>query len=180
MSETSHLEKPDPLGFLVNPANIRPDKKHTLIDGTDISLVELLSEDINFLSQLATKAMQQVGYFVLLRLVRGPGAYPLKGSIYITKTITSSVLFRVAEDIVSRAACCQGVLIPSQQMVDKFENLLTVPSVADILDVTRVAVNQMIRSGILKGERYGRTFLIRRGDLEQFCASLPGSKCKRP
>jgi excisionase family DNA binding protein len=125
------------------------------------------------------KAVQGTDYFELLRLVRGLGAYPLKGSYCITKEIVASVLFRTAEDTVSRAGIRQSVLIPPQPMVDKFENLLTVATVAQILDVTRAAVYTMLRDGRIKGTKYGNISLIKREDLEQFRAKWPGPKRKR-
>lgn len=175
MSEKS-LEALNSLDLLIDPANIRHDSNYKLIDGTVLSFAELSAVDIAYLVGLARKAIDGMGYLQLLRFTRGLGAYPLNGSIVITEQIAASVLFRTAEDIVVRAATQQGVLIPPQQAVDMSGNLLTVPTVADILGITRAAVNQMLRSARLNGTRYGRTFLIKEDDLERFRAHWPGPR----
>lgn len=179
MPKTPDPEAPNPLDALIDPINIHHDNKYKLIVGADLSLAELSNEDIKYLGFLAMKGIQGMDYFELLRLVRGLGAYPLKGSHFITADIATSVLFRTAEDIVARAGIRQGVLIPPQQMVDKSNSLLTVATVAQILGVTRVAVYQMLQSDRLKSTKYGRTPLIKREDLEQFRASWPGPKRKK-
>lgn len=179
MSEKSHSERPDLSNLLIDSVDIRHGKKYKLIDGTEISIIELGGKDIEYLCLLAIKARQGVDYFELLHSVRGLGAYPLKRSFVITEDIAASVLFRTAEDIVARAGTHKSYLIPPQQAVDRSNNLLTVATVAHILDVTRAAVYLMLRSGRLKSTKYGRTALIKREDLEQFCASWPGPKRKR-
>ena len=72
----------------------------------DLSL--LPRQDVEFLMGLMQCEMSDAVYVNLERRVRVPDAYPLKGSARVTREIHSTLLFRIAEDIIDRAGVRQS------------------------------------------------------------------------
>lgn len=55
----------------------------------------------------------------------------------------------------------------------KGEELLTLPSVAVELGISRSSVFSLARRGVLRSARAGRVFVVRREDLERFRVEHP-------
>lgn len=88
---------------------------YRLLDGKTISqrALEVLSwKDVMFLLDLKVRAEDGEDYFDLAREVCGTGAYPLNGSLRVTRKVHDTALFQVAMDIVDRAGIQQGRIAP--------------------------------------------------------------------
>lgn len=140
------------------------------------STATLTPADWEFFARLAIRALSGEDYLELVQLVSGLGAYPMKGSPYITNEIENSLLFQIAMRIVQVAGTRQGLLIPDQDEVNPTLNLLTVATVAKELEVSRAVVNEMLRSGRLRGKRVGRNWIVERVDLDRFRTNWRGTK----
>jgi len=143
--------------------------KYQLLDGEALDLAGLPREDLEFLLVLMQRAMEDEDFFSLEYAVCSRGAYPLKGSPRVTREIHDTLLFRVAEDICSRAGIRQGVLAPdSGDERVLTEDIVSVTEAAKRLGVTRSAVIKAAQAGRIKGKKMGHTWALLRRSVESY------------
>ena len=83
---------------------------YELLSGEILKLTELTIEDWAFLFDLMSQAFYDKPYPQLRLLIAGKNAYPLKGNTRVTTEIHSTILYRVAEDIVDRTGISQKMI----------------------------------------------------------------------
>lgn len=143
---------------------------YELLSGERISTGWLNENDKKWLKQLKKDVEDDADYFILLRFIRGVGAYPLKGSHRLTPEVAQSALFRVAQDIVERAGIRQGFALPPnvelETMSDK--DFLSAPEAAEIIGITRAGVHHALTNGRLRGWRVGAVWVLSRADVMRY------------
>ena len=147
-------------------------EKHAyeLLGGDRISIGWLGEPDMRFLEMLKDGAQGGESYFDLLRLVRGKGAYPLKGSQRLTSEVAQSVLYRVASDIVERAGIRQGVALePGSDMESPDDRpLVSLSEAAEIIGMSRAGVHLALTKGRLKGWQVGSIWVLDLRDVKRY------------
>ncbi|MEK6608936.1 MAG: excisionase family DNA-binding protein [Myxococcota bacterium] len=107
-----------------------------------------------FVAWLLERLRAGARYHELLVAVAAPGAYPLRGSMEIDDALRGDPLFRVASDVVARAAEREGAsadeLRSAQPGVYR-----SVSEAARTLGISRAAVAQAIHEGRLAAYRTG-------------------------
>ncbi|MEW6363223.1 MAG: hypothetical protein AB1714_01140 [Acidobacteriota bacterium] len=138
---------------------------YTLLSGEIVDLRSLSPEGRRFLSRLKATARKkgEEDYFDLLRAVKGPGAFPLRGGP-ITPEVAVSPLYRVAHDIVDRVGIEQGYLLPPGAAVDmpRTGEWISMTQAAELIGVSRTAVHQALLEKRLEGLRVGNAWTIER------------------
>jgi excisionase family DNA binding protein len=143
--------------------------EYRLMNGEVVDLGGLPREDLAFLLDLQRRAMEEEDYFDLERSVCGPGAYPLKGSLRVTREVHDSPLFLAAEDITYRAGIRQGVMAPNEDDdLVPTEGIMSVTEAAEQLGITRSAVIKAAQAGRLKGRKIGKTWALLRRSVESY------------
>jgi hypothetical protein len=144
---------------------------HELLSGEKLSLGGLTNEERTFLHRLASDAKRDADYFDLLRRVKGPEAFPLRGGP-ITPAIAASVLYRVAHDIADRNGIEQGYLLPPDVAkpveLKGGRDLLSLTEAAELIGITRPAAHQALVEERLRGQRVGNAWVVTRADAEAF------------
>lgn len=142
---------------------------YQLLDGERINLAKLPKEDLAFLLDFQRRAMEDEDYFDLERTVCGPKAYPLKGSLRVTREVHRTPVFRVAEDIAYRVGIRQGVLAPNEDdELVPIEGIMSVSEAAEELGITRSAVVKAAQAGRIMGKKIGRTWALLRRSVESY------------
>lgn len=140
---------------------------HTLLDGRTIELGELPEGDRAYLDELARDAGAGAPYFELLHRVKGPRAHTTRATGgMVTAEVLASALYLVAQDIADRAGISQGKLAPPRNAQPA--ELLSVPEAANVLGVSRQAVNDAIARGRLHASKVGGTYVVRLQDLRAY------------
>ena len=143
--------------------------RYELLNGDVLDLTLLSPADGSFLAELS----QDAGggdYFDLLRRVKGPDAFPLRGG-RITPEVARSVLYRVAHDMAGRVGIRQGfVLEPGVEVpqMDDEGGLLSLTEAAELIGISRAAAHQALQEERLRGRRVGTAWIIRRVDAESY------------
>ena len=140
---------------------------YDLLNGERISLGWLSEKDMVFLEGLKEAYEKGDDYFEMLRLIRGNGAYTLKGEPRLTNKVAQSVLFRVASDIVERAGIKQGVSLHPDQGLESPDDkpLCSMSEAAEIIGISRAAVHQALTKGKLRGWMVGTIWVLARADV---------------
>ncbi len=137
---------------------------YPLLSGEIVDLRRLNPEERRFLSALKARARKKEGdYFDLLRSVKGPGAFPLRGGP-ITPEVAVSPLYRAAHDIVDRVGIEQGYLLPPGVALDvpRTGEWVSMTQAAELIGVSRTAVHQALLEKRLEGLRVGNAWIIER------------------
>ncbi len=144
---------------------------YQLLAGGQVSIGWLNKTDMDFLEDLKERIDDGESYFLLLELVRGADAYPLKGHPKLTSEVAQSALFRVASDMVERAGIQQGFALPPGDdglgMPDE-QPLVSVSEAAEVIGITRAAVHQAMTKGKLRGYQVGSMWVLRRRSAEAY------------
>jgi len=146
--------------------------KHSyeLLSGEKLSTGWLSENDNKWLEELKQNVANDDDYFILLRSVRGLGAYPLKGAERLTPEVAQSVLFRVAQDIVERTGIRQGYSLPPGSGLEDIGNkdLLSTPEAAEIIGITRAGIHHALINGRLRGWKVGSGWVLLRADVLRY------------
>ncbi|MHC4298790.1 MAG: helix-turn-helix domain-containing protein [Planctomycetota bacterium] len=149
---------------------VKDENIYEFLSGEQVSTKRFCKQDREWLRQMKEDASDNADYFILLRSVRGLGAYPFKGSEKITAEIAQSALFRIADDIVRRVGVRQGAVLASGDWLDVTEEnpVVSGPEAADIIGITRSAVHKALSDGRLRGWVVGTMWVLSRADVLNF------------
>jgi hypothetical protein len=146
-------------------------KTRKLLSGEEIDLAVLDERDGAYLAQLSADAEGGADYFDLLRRVKGPDAFPLRGG-RITAATARGPLYRAAHDIADRVGIAQGYLLAAEAdpaaVKAEPEQLLSLTEAADSIGISRPAAHQALVEGRLAGQRVGNAWVVLRADVETF------------
>lgn len=142
---------------------------YRLLKGETIDLSSLPKNDLEFLVDLQRRAMEGEEFFDLARSYCGTGAYPLKGSLRVTRAIHETPLFRVAEDIVDRVGIQQGRIAPDpDDRLVPIDEIVGVTDAARELGITRSAVIKAAQAGRLQGKKIGSTWALLKRSVQNY------------
>ena len=144
---------------------------YKLSTGDILDLSGLTGEEHVYLEELSKDAKDRAEYFELLRRVKGPGALPLRGGP-ITPSVATSVIYRVAHDIVDRVGIDQGYLLAPELAGTEITlgtlDLLSMTEAAELIGISRPATHQALKEERLRGQRVGNAWVVARSDAEAF------------
>jgi hypothetical protein len=149
---------------------VKDEDIYEFLSGEKVSIKRFCKQDREWLNQLKENSKGNCDYFILLRSVRGRGAYPRKGYWDLKPEIAQSTLFRVADDIVKRVGVRQGIVLQYGDELDfTGENpLVSGPEASEIIGITRSAVHKALSDGRLRGWVVGTTWVLFRADVLSF------------
>jgi len=147
-------------------------KTHRFLDGTSTMLGELTSAEKDFLKTLKRMAKDS-SYFDVYRFALGPGSPALQGKNHVDKAIVQTPLYRVAEDIATRAGIDQGLILAPEhedkrELAKDIDEPLSVPQAADVIGMTRIAAYKAIKEGRLPHVKVGNVLLVKKADAEEY------------
>jgi len=156
-------------------------KAHRLLDGVIVALTDLTPTEKDFLKTLGKMAKGGSSYFDIYRFALGPGSPALQGRNRVDKALVGTPLYRVAEDIATRAGIAQGLILAPEHetkrvLAKEIEEPLSVPQAAAVIGITRIAAYKAIKEGRLTHVKIGNVLLVRRADAETFRRSRETKK----
>jgi len=144
---------------------------HKLLEGEVIDTSGFSDAEHKFLKELSGDGRRGAEYFDLLRRVKGPQAFPLRGG-RLTPRIARSAFYRVAHDMADRVGIEQGYLLapiverPTSGRLQ--QDLLSLTEAAELIGISRPAAHQALVEGRLRGQRVGNAWVVRRTDASEF------------
>ena len=142
-------------------------KRHKLLSGERVGLEDVTARDRVFLRNLQRMATSGISFFEVERVAIGSGSPALQGRSRVTQEIVSSLLYRVAADIATRAGIAEGlVLAPEHEdkrsQIPADRSLVSVTQAANTLGISRAAVHKAIQQKRLAAQRFGNVLLVNR------------------
>jgi excisionase family DNA binding protein len=145
-------------------------KSYELLTGERIDAAAFDQREEDFIRKLSADAESGADYFDLLKRVKGPDAFPLRGG-RITAAVARSPLYRIAHDVADRVGIVQGYLLDpkvDRSVVQPNAELLSLTEAAGLIGITRPAAHQALAEKRLVGQRVGNAWVVRRSDVETF------------
>lgn len=148
-------------------------KSHRLLDGSMVALGELTATEKGFLKTLGKMSKAGINYFDIYRFALGPSSPALQGRSRVDKVLVATPLYRVAEDIATRAGVAQGLILAPEHetkrvLASDLKEPLSVPQAADLIGISRIAAYKAIKEGRLAHVKIGNVLLIKRADAEAY------------
>ncbi len=140
-------------------------KCYALLDGTRVDLGSLSSSEQAFLRALRRMAQQKISYFEIARAAVGPGSPALGGRQTINRHVAAAPIYRVAEDIATRAGIKQELILAPEFEHRRAEfptdgSHMSATQAAAFISISRAAVHKAVNAGTLKALRIGNVTVI--------------------
>ena len=148
-------------------------KAYRLLDGAKITPRTLSRAERDFLATLERMRSDGVSYFEIYRFALGPGSPALQGQNQVNRELVESDLYRIVEDLATRAGIEQGLILAPEHEGKRalslnIESPLSVPQAASLIGVSRIAAYKAIKEGRLGSTKIGNVMVVSRADAERF------------
>lgn len=133
--------------------------RYKLLDGSLIDLSKMSRAEQLYVAWLAERLRTGAQYYELLIAVAHPGAYPLGGKPLADVEVRKTTLFRVANDILARAAETAGVTAAELAAVQPAV-YYSVTEAGKRLGISRAAIAQAIHEERLPAYKLGCGWIV--------------------
>jgi hypothetical protein len=163
---------------------------YRLISGVAVDLRPASASARQYLQDLALRLAQGQGYAELLTRVLRPDNPLYEGHSPLSPAAPELPALRAARDLVYRAGVAEGAIPPSPTEAVPLpaglrnpstapargretgglttEAIVTVGEAMDMLDITRQAVINAVRTGRIRGEQHGKLWVLSREDVLRY------------
>lgn len=146
---------------------------HRLLDGAKITARSLSKYQRKFLATIETMRKDGVSYFEIYRFALGPGSPALDGRTQINPELADSDLYRIAEDLATRAGIEQRLILAPEHegkrsLALNIESPLSVPQAASLIGISRIATYKAIKEGRLGHTMIGNVIIVSRAEAERY------------
>jgi hypothetical protein len=156
-NDTTEIHSTSPyikIGYSPSMDTTRMPARYKLRDGSLIDVSKMPRAEQLYVAWLAERLRGGAGYHELLVAVAAPGAYPLGGKPLADAAVQETPLFRVASDILARAAETAGVMAAELQAAQPGV-YYSVTEAGKRLGISRAAIAQAIHEERLPAYRLG-------------------------
>jgi excisionase family DNA binding protein len=148
-------------------------KTYRLLDGTRIAPRGLSKSDLSFLATIERMGKDVVSYFEIYRFALGPGSPALRGGNQVSTELAESDLYKIAEDLATRAGIGQGLILAPEhegkrKLALNIEAPLSVPQAAALIGISRIAAYKAIKEGRLGYTKIGNILIVSRAEAERY------------
>ncbi len=148
-------------------------KAYRLLDGAKIAPRSLSRAERDFLATLERMRRDEVSYFEIYRFGLGPGSPALRGGNQVDRELAESDLYKLAEDLATRAGIEQGLILAPEHegkraLALNIESPLSVPQAASLIGVSRIAAYKAIKEGRLGSTKIGNVIVVSRAEAERY------------
>ena len=160
-------------------------KTYRLLDGAKLSPRNLSKHQRAFLATIERMRKDEVSYFEIYRYALGPGSPALEGGNQVDPELAEADLYRIAEDLATRAGIEQGLILAPEHegkrdLARNIESPLSVPQAASLIGISRIAAYKAIQEGRLGHTKIGNVLIVSRAEAERYKkAREQGSETKR-
>lgn len=114
-----------------------------------------------------------VSYCEIYRFALGPGSPCLRGGNQVTIELARTNLYRIADDLATRAGVGQGLILAPEHegkrnLALNIESPLSVPRAAEHIGISRIAAYKAIKEGRLGHMKVGNVLIVSLAEAERY------------
>jgi excisionase family DNA binding protein len=154
-------------------------RSYKMLDGTRLSSRNLTGIESQFLKTLEAMIRARASYFDVYRFALGPGSPALRGGNRVDQDLAETDLYRIAEDLITRAGINQGIILAPEHeakraLAKNIESPLSVAQAAAVIGISRIAAYKAIQEGRLGHTKIGNVLIVSRAQAELYKANREG------